>query len=177
MYAQQRNDSTAIIILDSIIYNNRSELIREKAKTIITELKNRKNTEQYLASLVIQKPVSSVVPVSEDSLIKKNDSKSIISIESKSINKDTTSTQSSVNKNAIDSSAFMLTFINDSSESHYIALVMTNVKELLVKEAQNAFNLFNIDEYRKWNISTSYIQFNDQQHIVWFNLQDWSVLW
>jgi hypothetical protein len=167
MYAQQRNDSTAIVLLDSIIFNNQSELIREKAKTIITELKNRKNTEKYLASLVIQKPVTPIETIKEDTAKKNIDTKSVIAKESKFINKDTTATQKIVTKNIIDSSPFTPTFINDSSEPHYIALVMTNVKEMLVKEAQNAFNLFNIDEYKKWNLNASYVQFNEQQHIVW----------
>ncbi len=53
MYAQQKQDSLALVLLDSIILVNKSDVIREKARNIITELKNRKDTEAYLASLQI----------------------------------------------------------------------------------------------------------------------------
>jgi hypothetical protein len=53
MYAQQKQDNNAILILDSIIYKSKNDLIREKAKNIITDLKNRKDTEQYVESIQI----------------------------------------------------------------------------------------------------------------------------
>ena len=50
MYAQQKQDQAALLLLDSIIANNKNDLIRQKAKEISTELINRKQTEAYLTS-------------------------------------------------------------------------------------------------------------------------------
>ena len=55
MFAQQKKDSIAIELLDSIIVLNKNENIRDRAKNIITELKRRKDTEAYLTSLKIIK--------------------------------------------------------------------------------------------------------------------------
>ncbi len=58
MYAQQKKDSAAYVILDSIVLQNTNEKIRDKAKNIITELKNRKQTEYYLSNLNIAKLIA-----------------------------------------------------------------------------------------------------------------------
>lgn len=39
MYAQQRMDSVAIVLLDSIVLQNTNEKIRDRAKNILEELK------------------------------------------------------------------------------------------------------------------------------------------
>jgi hypothetical protein len=44
MYAQQRMDSLAFVLLDSIIFLHQNESIRDRAKNIIEELKKRKET-------------------------------------------------------------------------------------------------------------------------------------
>jgi hypothetical protein len=51
MYAQQRMDSSAIVLLDSIILQNTNEKIRDRAKNILEELKNRNQIETYLSNL------------------------------------------------------------------------------------------------------------------------------
>ena len=43
MYAQQGKDSTALKILDSIILINKSDIIREKARSLIYDINNRKD--------------------------------------------------------------------------------------------------------------------------------------
>ncbi len=55
MYAQQKQDSLAFKLLDTILLNNKSELIKEKAKNIITQIKERDKTENYLTDLEFTK--------------------------------------------------------------------------------------------------------------------------
>jgi len=164
MYAQQRKDSLAIVILDSIILSNQSELIREKAKNIIAELKKRKETEAYLKALVIETPTI-VPPVVEtpiaDPTVQNNTSKLADTLnKSKLLN----SKEQAINASPIIPS---IIFTNDSTEDHYVAMVTNKVKEVFVKESQTAFTYLNNDEFKKQNLKTTYVQFDDNVYIVW----------
>lgn len=55
MYAQQKQDSLAFKLLDTILQNNKSELIKEKAKNIVAQLNDRNKTETYLTGLEFTK--------------------------------------------------------------------------------------------------------------------------
>jgi hypothetical protein len=57
MYAQQKQDNLAMQLLDSIIMNNKSDVIRDKARNIRIELINRKKTEDYLSSLQLTQDI------------------------------------------------------------------------------------------------------------------------
>jgi len=179
MYAQERKDSLAIKLLDSIITTYKSERIKDKAKNILAELKNRKATETYLDTLRLKKVIkelpfvlvkeepnliiSPITPLAQTS-----------SITPKIISKDNPTltikaqTSSSTTKIALDSSlALALEFENDSLEQHYIALVTSKVSASFVKEMQNALNLLNTDEFKKQNLNVTYIQFDETTYIVW----------
>ena len=60
-----------------------------------------------------------------------------------------------------------IVFTNDSLEQHYIALQTMNVSTAFVKEIQNAFKDVNTEDFRKLNLTVTYVQFTDQSHIVW----------
>jgi tetratricopeptide (TPR) repeat protein len=144
MYAQQRKDSLAINLLDSIVLQNQNELIRERAKNIIAELKNRKKTETYLSQLV------NIIPVS-------------VLIDSTSI----TATSSNNQDNQSLTNNTSIQFTNDSTEDHYMAMIIKGSKEVFVKEAQNALDNLNNDEFKKLGLSVTYVQFNENTYIVW----------
>jgi len=170
MYAQLGKDSIAIVSLNDIIEKNKSESIKARAKNIITEINNRKATEAYLATLQIAKPTK-VVNTQEEALeqskaptnILKNDSSlnrigKLNNIAPVSIKKDSAQTLAVTNQ---------IVFNKDSLEQHYIALQTFNVSAVFVKEIQNAFKDFNTETFRKLNLSVTYVQFTDQNHIVW----------
>jgi hypothetical protein len=161
MFAQQRKDSVAINILDSIILQNQNEFIRERAKNIITELKNRKKTEAYLSQLVNIIPTSNFTASSETTEIAPiaaivNDltTKQLVnSTKDSALQKDKTSST--------------ILFTNDSTEEHYMAMVIKGTKEVFIKEAQNALDNVNNDEFSKLQLNATYVQFNEDIHIVW----------
>ncbi len=142
MFAQQRKDSLAIILLDSIILQNQNEYIRERAKNIISELKNRKKTEDYLSQLV------NIHPATQFTLIE-----------------DSTST--SLSKTNLNNKQTLIRFTNDSTEEHYIGIVIKGTKEVFAKEAQNAMDNLNTDEFNSLQLSSTYVQFNKDTYIVW----------
>ena len=170
MNAQLGKDSIAIEYLNDLIVKNKSESIKARAKNIITEINNRKITEAYLAALKIEKP-NKLVNAKEEALEQtkspiiaiKNDS-SLISIGKTnnmspvSAKKDSAQTLAVINQ---------IVFTNDSLEQHYIALQTMNVSTAFVKEIQNAFKDVNTEDFRKLNLTVTYVQFTDQSHIVW----------
>ena len=179
MYAQQRRDSLAIKLLDTILSSNRNERIKDKATTILTEINNRKITETYLDTLQLKKVMKELPFV----LIKEEPNLIITPsiplaqsshLTAKVVTKDTPSltikslTNTVDPKNTTDSLLqTAITFENDSLEPHYIALVTNKVSASFVKEIQNAFNLFNMDEFNKLKLNVTYIQFDDFSYIVW----------
>lgn len=162
MYAQLRKDSIALVVLNEVISRNSSEAVKARARNIITEINNRKATEEYLAALKIVKikPVATTEKTIETApaLIKANTSKN----EAKQVSK--TQIDSLKSDLAI---ANQLVFTNDSLEPHYIALQTTNVSPAFVKEIQNAFKDVHAEEFRKLNLSVTNVQFSEQSYIVW----------
>ena len=170
MNAQQGKDSLAIVLLNEIITQHKSEAIKARAKQIITEINNRKATEAYLAALKIEKP-KKLVNLNEEALektklpaiaLKKDSSLNSIgkinTIAPIATKKDSSQIQAITNQ---------IVFSNDSLEQHYIALQTMNLSAVFVKEIQNAFKDVNAEDFRKLNLAVTFVQFTDQSHIVW----------
>jgi hypothetical protein len=156
MYAQQRMDSLALVLLDSIIYMHQNESIRDRAKNIIEELKKRKETELYLSKL------------NADSL------KSIVTTRIPSVenykNTSDNKTNNIVPKNDSVSKAAMndgLFFTKDESEPHYAAFLINNIKEILVKEVVTALSYVNNEDFKKQNLDVTYLEFEPKVFVVW----------
>ena len=172
MYAQQRMDSSAIVLLDSIVLQNTNEKVRDRAKNILEELKNRKQTETYLSNLNLSREMldtATLVNISPKAM----DSSSIVT---PAVTKSLASANSNENikkDNAISKVIATtpvippLPFTNDSSEQYYIALATQKVSAAFVKEMQTAFTYLNNDEFIKQKLNVTYIQFNENSYIVW----------
>jgi len=170
MNAQQGNDSIAIVLLTEIITQHKSEVIKAKAKQIITEINNRKETEAYLAALKIEKP-KKMINAKEEALEKAK--KPSIAIKNDSslnrLSKKNEMALVDTRKDSAQATATMnqILFTNDSLEPHYIALQTMNVSAIFVKEIQNAFKDFHAEVFSKLNLSVTFVQFTDESHIVW----------
>jgi hypothetical protein len=152
MFAQQKKDSLALIILDSIILQNQNENIRERAKNIIVELKNRKKTEAYLSQLVNIIPISNYTNTPDSSMI----------ASTANITKVT-----HVDNHQKQSIPSNIQFINDTTEEHYWGIVIKGSKEVFAKEAQVAMDNVNTEEFNSLELSSTYVQFNQDTYIVW----------
>ncbi len=152
MFAQQRKDSLALIILDSIVLQNQNENIRERAKNIITEIKNRKKTETYLSQLLNIVPLSNYTNTMDSNMV--------------------APTVSTLKINPVDSiqkqtKISNIQFINDTTEEHYWGIVIKGSKEVFAKEAQIAMDNVNTEEFNSLALSSTYVQFNQDTYIVW----------
>jgi hypothetical protein len=170
MNAQQGKDSIAIVILNELIAQNKNESIKARAKNIITEINNRKTTEAYLAALKIEKS-NKLFNLKEEALEKTKLTANTLKKDSSlnSIDKINNITPIGTKKDSTQTLAItnQIDFTNDSLEQHYIALQTMNVSAVFVKEIQNAFKDFNTEDFKKLNLSVTYVQFTDQSHIVW----------
>jgi hypothetical protein len=144
MYAQQRMDSLAFLLLDSIIYMHQNENIRDRAKNIIEELKKRKETELYLSKL---NAGSLKIIATAKNPIEEN-------INQGSQNKPLT----------MDAGLF---FTKDETEPHYAALLTNNIKEILVKEMVTALGYLNKEDFKKQNLDVTYLEFEPNVFVVW----------
>jgi tetratricopeptide (TPR) repeat protein len=152
MFAQQRKDSLALIILDSIVLQNQNENIRERAKNIITEIKNRKKTETYLSQLVNILPLSNYTNTMDSNMV-------ATTVSTPKINPvDSIQKQTKISN---------LQFINDTTEEHYWGIVIKGSKEVFAKEAQIAMDNVNTEEFNSLELSSTYVQFNQDTYIVW----------
>ena len=156
MYAQQRMDSLALVLLDSIIYMHQNESIRDRAKNIIEELKKRKETELYLSKLnadSLKSIVTTKIP-------------SVENYKNTSDNKTTNIVpkNDSVSKAAINDGLF---FTKDESEPHYAAFLINNIKEILVKEVVTALSYVNNEDFKKQNLDVTYLEFEPKVFVVW----------
>ena len=163
MYAQQRMDSVAIVLLDSIVLQNTNEKIRDRAKNILEELKNRKQTESYLTNLNLSKEILDTIALVNTAAISKPNKKDNPIKNDNSNVKDTTTTKQIATIPIIAA----LPFTNDSSEQYYIAFATQKVSAAFVKEMQTAFTYLNNDEFIKQKLNVTYIQFNENSYIVW----------
>ena len=145
MYAQQRMDTAAIVLLDSIVLQNTNEKIRDRAKNILEELKNRKQIETYLSNLNLSKEILDTSTLVNTAAI------------SKPNKKDTAAAPIIAS----------LPFTNDSSEQYYIAFATQKVSAAFVKEMQTAFTYLNNEEFIKQKLNVTYVQFNENSYIVW----------
>jgi hypothetical protein len=156
MYAQQRMDSLAFVLLDSIIFLHQNENIRDRAKNIIEELKKRKETELYLSKLngdSLKSMARISIPMADN--LKQASQNTSLAISPKI---------DSTNKDAMDAGLF---FTKDELEPHYAALLTNNIKEILVKEMVTALGYLNKEDFKKQNLDVTYLEFEPNVFVVW----------
>ena len=156
MFAQQRMDSLAFLLLDSIIYMHQNERIRDRAKNIIEELKKRKETELYLSKLngdSLKSMATTTIPMIEN--LKQASQNKSLAISPKI---------DSASKDALDAGLF---FTKDTLEPHYVALLTNNIKEIFVKEMVTALGYLNKEDFKKQNLDVTYLEFEPAIFVVW----------
>ena len=171
MYAQQKFDSKAINVLDSIIRFSKNEVLKEKANNIIADIKNRKDTEAYLSSLHFEE-------IHLDSTHYKDSSVSNIA----STNGNTKLADSSsmntkeIAKQAVNAKANPIPkvvpilnskFAYDSTEIHYIALVTNNTNAFIVTRIKDSLLKNYRFEFITRKISATLSELQEKSYILW----------
>ena len=153
-YIRNREDSTAIKILNQIITQYPSSPLKEKAVTMIDVLKRRGSIENYLSKLQIERD-------KEDSQIVVYDDPRII----KNVLPDITVKNPTQNNSVIIPGKAVIdpskkppppvsngTFTFDPLTPQYVMMVLTKVDPVYSTEAKNAFNRYNKEKFYSQNI-------------------------
>ena len=151
MYAQQKQDEKAIVILDSIILKNKNDLIRDKAKNILQDIKNRKDTESNLSTLQIGK----------DHFIAENATDTLSFISS-------TTKIAEVNANNISNSIYK----KDTSELHYIAIVAKKINAFTTNKIKDSISNIITSANTKQNMGTTISQIDNDIYVIWIGPYD-----
>lgn len=133
-HVKNRDDSAAIRGLQTIIDNNPSSPLKEKATTMIDVLRRRAEIETYLTSLQITRD-------EEENKIKAPE-KTVV------VNKPVSlppAKKDSINKPAppMSNGSFVMSLMSP----HYVLMVLDKVDQVYVTEARNAFNRYNRQNY------------------------------
>ena len=171
MYAQQKFDSKAINVLDSIIRFSKNEVLKEKANNIIADIKNRKDTEAYLSSLHFEE-------IHLDSTHYKDSSVSNIASTNGNTNLADSSSMNTkeIAKQAVNAKATPIPkvvpilnskFAYDSAEIHYIALVTNNTNAFIVTRIKDSLLKNYRFEFITRKISATLSELQEKSYILW----------
>ena len=171
MYAQQKFDTKAIDVLDTIIRFSKNEVLKEKANNIITDIKNRKDTEAYLASLHFEE-------IHLDSNLNKDSSVSNIASTNnipKLVDSSSSKTKEIVKQidntkaNPIIKIAPIINskFAYDSAEIHYIALVTNNTNAFIVNRIKDSLLKNYRFDFITRKISSTLSELQEKSYILW----------
>ncbi len=146
-HIKQREDSTAIAVLNSIINNFGGTALSDKAATLIDVVRRRRQIELELQNMVIDMPEPDTstrqqqtivsTPVSNDSVVATVKPPVII----------TKPAVDTINKQMVKPLTTDIAYHFETETPHYVVIVLTRVDPIFVNEAKNAFSRYNRDTY------------------------------
>jgi outer membrane protein assembly factor BamD (BamD/ComL family) len=165
---KQKNDSSAIQTLQAMIHQFPQSPMVDMANTMIDVLKRRKEIENYLTNLVIEKNEDNVVAnidLHPATLVNTPVRRRVDSVAAPVIKHlDSTATVQ------IPVSAPVIQSVNDyafnPSDSQYIAVVLNKVDPVFASEARNAFYRFNLEKFYNLRLKVNQQKLNDSTSLV-----------
>jgi tetratricopeptide (TPR) repeat protein len=176
-FVHRREDSLAIVELNNVIKKYNGTPIAAKAKNMLDALKRRKELEEYLTNLKIEKAAD------DTSSIAQNNNNRIVTVpkpELKIANKNekthTDSLQVAKGKQPTDTSAiikkppaFVSVFSFTPDKPHGVAILMVRVDPVYVTETRNAFNRYNRENYYNSTFDIVNVPLDDTTKLVVIN--------
>jgi len=167
-YIRQKDDAKAKDVLNAIISQDPSSAMAQKAKTMIDVLSRRKQIEDELNGLNVQrmqdKPlqvdtttVQKIDTVAAVQLPPKQQQETIKKVEDKPVNKPIDTV---INKPIATSYSFK------PDDKYYAAIILTKVDMVWVNETKNAFNIYNRGKFYNKQFELSTVQLNPEYKLV-----------
>jgi tetratricopeptide (TPR) repeat protein len=145
-YIKERNDSSAILVLNDIVSLYPTSPLKEKAVTMIDVLKRRAEIEAYLASLEITRDEEDKIFLSDNNtiVIQKAPEKPVVVKPIAPVNKPEIK-----NNQPIQTPPSMLSgaFKWEGDAAHFVIMILEKVDGVYVNEAKNAFVRYNREKY------------------------------
>lgn len=172
-FIRQKMDDSAKTALQNIVNIYSSTVMAEKAKNMIDVLNRRKEIEEYLTKLKIERPTDSTIIIPTDvpndrrPVLVRNDSNLIVSPKPPIINdkvtppanKDTTKVKTPVTPGKI---AYTL----DLAAPQYVVIFTDKVDGVFVNETKNAFNRYNKQTFYNRQIDITSEILTDTSRVV-----------
>jgi tetratricopeptide (TPR) repeat protein len=143
---KQRNDSIAIVGLNTIIQNNPNSPLKEKAATMIDVLKRRKEIETYLTNLQVTR--------AEEEQMLAPDNKPVVKQQAPVTTVPVVISKPAVTvpviKDTIPKAPPLLTngaFVIQPDSPHIVLMILEKVDPVYVNESKNAFSRYNGQNY------------------------------
>lgn len=177
-HIQQRNDSTAIKVLNNIVSIYPGTVMAAKAQNLVKVLGRRKQIEDYLTNLQIERPkddsINGEPRIINPAIVANNNQ-----LNNKTGKADSNKITNTVIKSKADSvqiikkpSAIVSPFSNAPEQPHYAVLVMDKVDPVYVSEAKNAFNRYNQEKYYKKPVAITPLPLTDDIRLILFGKFD-----
>lgn len=171
-YVKDKQDSMAILNLGQIVQLYPKSPLKEKAETLISVLKRRKEIETYLTSLQVTR-----APASDQILINENNQpaqqKEMQVTEAPKVIAPVIKQQVAVSDSIhLPASMISGSFVWQADIPHVVVMVLNKVDGVYVNEAKNAMNRYNREKYSSRNIELNKETVNPD--LQWITFQTFS---
>ncbi|HKP31613.1 MAG TPA: tetratricopeptide repeat protein [Chitinophagaceae bacterium] len=170
-YIRQRNDSTAKLLLADIIYRFNKTAMYEKAQTMLDVLNRRKEIEDYLTNLKVERVGEESVVITEDPLKK---SAPAVITQNKPVEDANKIVQQPIKSDSVQKivappHAVKSGYSFDPLKPQLVMIVIENVDPVYVTETRNAFNRYNKEKYYNKVIEIVNIPIDEKVKLVVLN--------
>ena len=173
-HINQRDDSTAKVVLGNIITLYPGTAMAAKAQNLIEVLGRRRQIEDYLTKLQIESPENDSTKAVDSMAIKpsviQNNTRQlpVQKIADSKIAKPLPDSLQTAKK-AVTPVAAPSAFTNSPDKPHFVVLVMDKVDPVYVSEAKNAFNRYNKEKYYNKTIDITPLAVTDDIRFILFS--------
>lgn len=172
-YIKQREDSTAGVVLKSIVSRFGQTALAAKAVNLLDVLSRRDQIENELRNMVITMPAPDTTERQSEIIVS---GKGVTTLPS--VSKDPIAAPGApvvaITKPAFDRVSEQpvkqpptdLTYRFEAETPHYVAIVLTKVDPIFVNEAKNAFARYNRDTYYNKQMQAELIEIDTANHLL-----------
>ncbi len=170
-HINQRNDSSAKVVLGNIITLYPNTAMAKKAEKLIEVLGRRRQIEDYLTKLQIERAQTDSSAFSADTNSIKP---TLVQNVPQPVQQKITDTRNVKNmpdslqaiKKAVTPTATPSAYTNAPDKPHFVALIMDKVDPVYVNEAKNAFNRYNKEKYYNKTIDITPLTITDDIRLI-----------
>lgn len=173
-YIKQRQDTVATAVLSKIVNQFQGTTLANKAMTLMEVLARRSQIEEELRNMVItrptedsisqqseiittNKPISTLPPVTKDSLIGKLSAPPVVTSKP---------TLDTVTRQPVKQVPSGVAYRFETEAPHYVVIVLTKVDPIFVNEAKNAFARYNRDTYYNKQMQAELIEIDSANRLL-----------
>ncbi len=172
-HVKQKDDSTAIIVLNNIISLYPKSPLKTKAERMIDVLGRRKEIEDYLTKLqVTRAPDDSVLVVMLPKAMVRNDSNLIVSpklYDSSAVKNNLTIKTDSLPKAPVAAPLVSGPYVLNLAAPQYVVMILDKVDMTYINESKNALGRYATDNFRGAGITVAKDTINKEKALLVFS--------